>query len=70
MCIKWLKFAIQDVYKMVEIRYTRRVQSGWLRCTRYVQNGWHSLHKLYIKWLKFAIWDVYKMVEIRYTRRV
>ena len=59
MCTKWLKFVIRDVYKMVEVRYTR--------CIR---NGWNSLWKMYIKWLKFPVRDVYKMVEIRYTRCV
>jgi len=28
MYIKWLKFVTREVYKMVEIRYTRSVQNG------------------------------------------
>ena len=55
MCIKWLKFVIRDVYKMVEIHYTR--------C---VQNGFNSLYEMCTKKLKFVIRDVYKMVEIPY----
>jgi hypothetical protein len=56
--IKWLKFVIQDIYKMVEIHYTRCAQMVEIPYTRCIQNGWNSLYKIYIKWLKLIIRDV------------
>jgi len=39
MYIKWLKFPVRDVYKMVEIRYIRYIKMVEIPSKRCVQNS-------------------------------